>query len=172
VQNGKKQKNTKKVWWIKKEHLTLQLQRKIIIIITLMNANINPNIDVDKLKVLIVDDVPLNILLVRKMLGQYTFKVETAANGQQALDLISKEAPDLMLLDLMMPGIDGFEVIRRVRAFEKTKDMPIIILSALNSEADIVKGMELGANDFVNKPIIMERLINSVAKQINKLGEK
>ena len=137
-----------------------------------MNANMNPNIDVDKLKVLIVDDVPLNILLVRKMLGQYTFKVETAANGQQALDLISKEAPDLMLLDLMMPGIDGFEVIRRVRAFEKTKDMPIIILSALNSEADIVKGMELGANDFVNKPIIMERLINSVAKQINKLGEK
>jgi len=76
------------------------------------------------------------------------------------------------LLDLMMPGIDGFEVIRRVRASENTKDMPIIILSALNSEADIVKGMELGANDFVNKPIIMERLINSVVKQINKLGEK
>ena len=72
----------------------------------------------------------------------------------------------------MMPGIDGFEVIRRVRASENTKDMPIIILSALNSEADIVKGMELGANDFVNKPIIMERLINSVVKQINKLGEK
>ena len=86
--------------------------------------------------------------------------------------MISQDAPDLLLLDLMMPGIDGFEVIRRVRAFEKTKDLPIIILSALNSEADIVKGMELGANDFVNKPIIMERLITSVAKQINKLGEK
>jgi CheY-like chemotaxis protein len=137
-----------------------------------MNSNINPNIDVDKLKVLIVDDVPLNILLVRKMLGLFTFKVKTAANGQQALDMISNEVPDLMLLDLMMPGIDGFEVIRRVRASDDTKDLPIIILSALNSEADIVKGMELGANDFVNKPIIMERLINSVVKQINKLGEK
>ena len=129
-----------------------------------MNSNINPNIDVDKLKVLIVDDVPLNILLVRKMLGLFTFKVKTAANGQQALDMISNEVPDLMLLDLMMPGIDGFEVIRRVRASDDTKDLPIIILSALNSEADIVKGMELGANDFVNKPIIMERLINSVVK--------
>ena len=137
-----------------------------------MNSNINPNIDVHKLKVLIVDDVPLNILLVRKMLGLFTFKVKTAANGQQALDMISNEVPDLMLLDLMMPGIDGFEVIRRVRASDDTKDLPIIILSALNSEADIVKGMELGANDFVNKPIIMERLINSVVKQINKLGEK
>ena len=137
-----------------------------------MNSNINPNIDVDKLKILIVDDVPLNILLVRKMLGLFTFKVKTAANGQQALDMISNEVPDLMLLDLMMPGIDGFEVIRRVRASDGTKDLPIIILSALNSEADIVKGMELGANDFVNKPIIMERLINSVVKQINKLGEK
>jgi len=137
-----------------------------------MNANINPNIDVDNLKVLIVDDVPLNILLVRKMLAQYTFKILTASNGQAALDIISNDKPDLMLLDLMMPGIDGFEVIRRVRAFDKTKDLPIIILSALNSEADIVKGMELGANDFVNKPIIMDRLLNSVAKQINLLANR
>ena len=67
----------------------------------------------------------------------------------------------------MMPGIDGFEVIRRLRADEKTKKLPIIILSALNSEADIVKGFKLGANDFINKPIIMEKLINSVTTQIN-----
>lgn len=137
-----------------------------------MNANINPNIDVDKLKVLIVDDVPLNILLVRKMLSQYTFQIQTATNGQAALDIISSDTPDLVLLDLMMPGIDGFEVIERVRAFEKTKNPPIIILSALNSEADIVRGMQLGANDFVNKPIIMEKLLNSVAKQINQLPPK
>lgn len=137
-----------------------------------MNANINPNIDVDKLKVLIVDDVPLNILLVRKMLSQYTFQIQTATNGQAALDIISSDTPDLVLLDLMMPGIDGFEVIERVRAFEKTKNLPIIILSALNSEADIVRGMQLGANDFVNKPIIMEKLLNSVAKQINQLPPK
>ena len=132
-----------------------------------MNALLNPGIDVDKLTVLVVDDVPLNVLLIKKMLSQYTFQLKTANSGQAALDIIDKEIPDLLLLDLMMPGIDGFEVIRRLRADEKTKKLPIIILSALNSEADIVKGFKLGANDFINKPIIMEKLISSVTTQLN-----
>jgi CheY-like chemotaxis protein len=132
-----------------------------------MNALINPGIDVDKLTVLVVDDVPLNVLLIKKMLSQYTFQLKTANSGQAALDIIAQSMPDLLLLDLMMPGIDGFEVIRRLRADEKTKKLPIIILSALNSEADIVKGFKLGANDFINKPIIMEKLISSVTTQIN-----
>lgn len=132
-----------------------------------MNALINPGINVDDLKVLVVDDVPLNVLLIKKMLSQYTFQLQTANSGQAALDMIAKDQPDLLLLDLMMPGIDGFEVIRRLRADEKTKSLPIIILSALNSEADIVKGFKLGANDFINKPIIMEKLISSVTTQIN-----
>lgn len=133
-----------------------------------MNALINPGIDVDKLKVLIVDDVALNVLLIKKMLSQYTFQIRTANSGQTALDSIAADMPDLILLDLMMPGIDGFEVISRLRADEATKDIPIIILSALNSEADISRGFKLGANDFINKPVIMEKLINSVTSQINK----
>lgn len=132
-----------------------------------MNALLNPGIDVDKLTVLVVDDVPLNVLLIKKMLSQYTFQLKTANSGQTALDIIAQSMPDLLLLDLMMPGIDGFEVIRRLRADEKTKKLPIIILSALNSEADIVKGFKLGANDFINKPIIMEKLISSVTTQLN-----
>ena len=132
-----------------------------------MNALLNPGIDVDKLTVLVVDDVPLNVLLIKKMLSQYTVQLKTANSGQAALDIIDKSMPDLLLLDLMMPGIDGFEVIRRLRADEKTKKLPIIILSALNSEADIVKGFKLGANDFINKPIIMEKLISSVTTQLN-----
>ncbi len=132
-----------------------------------MNALLNPGIDVDKLTVLVVDDVQLNVLLIKKMLSQYTFQLKTANSGQAALDIIDKSMPDLLLLDLMMPGIDGFEVIRRLRADEKTKKLPIIILSALNSEADIVKGFKLGANDFINKPIIMEKLISSVTTQLN-----
>ena len=137
-----------------------------------MNAFINPGINVESLKVLVVDDVPLNVLLVKKMLSQYTFQLQTADNGKTALDMIAKDKPDLLLLDLMMPGIDGFEVIRRLRADEKTKDLPIVILSALNSEADIVKGFKLGANDYINKPIIMEKLIACVTTQINLLGSK
>jgi CheY-like chemotaxis protein len=137
-----------------------------------MNAFINPGIDVDKLKVLVVDDVPLNVLLVKKMLSQYSFQMLTAENGQKALDIVAKENPDLLLLDLMMPAPDGFEVIRRLRADQKTAKLPIVVLSALNSEADIVKAFKLGANDYINKPIIMEKLIACVTTQINLLATK
>jgi len=132
-----------------------------------MNDLINPGIDVNKLSILIVDDVPINLLLIKKMLSQYTFQIRTANSGQSALDSIEKDKPSLVLLDLMMPGIDGFEVLSRLRSDENTKKLPVIILSALNSEADIVKGFKLGANDYINKPIIMEKLINSVTTQIN-----
>ena len=131
-----------------------------------MNNNITPGIDVESLSVLVVDDVPLNILLIKKMLSQYTFEIRTANGGQAALDAIAQKMPNLVLLDLMMPGIDGFEVIRRLRADEKTKDLPIIILSALNSEQDISTGFQLGANDFINKLIIMEKLLSCVITQM------
>ncbi|MBO4429743.1 MAG: response regulator [Bacteroidaceae bacterium] len=137
-----------------------------------MNNYITPGIDVESLSVLVVDDVPLNILLIKKMLSQYTFEIRTANGGQAALDSIAQKKPNLVLLDLMMPGIDGFEVIRRLRADDATKDLPIIILSALNSEQDISKGFQLGANDFINKPIIMEKLLSSVTTQINLQAAK
>ena len=137
-----------------------------------MNNYITPGIDVESLSVLVVDDVPLNILLIKKMLSQYTFELRTANGGQAALDAIAQKKPNLVLLDLMMPGIDGFEVIRRLRADEATKDLPIIILSALNSEQDISMGFQLGANDFINKPIIMEKLLSSVTTQINLQAAK
>ena len=132
-----------------------------------MNDFIESGINVESLSVLVVDDVPLNILLIKKMLSQYTFEIRTANGGQAALDAIAQKKPTLVLLDLMMPGIDGFEVIRRLRASDDTKDLPIIILSALNSEQDISKGFQLGANDFINKPIIMEKLLSSVTTQLN-----
>ena len=132
-----------------------------------MNNLITQGIDVDKLSVLVVDDVPLNVILIKKMLSQYTFEIRTANSGQAALDAIAAKKVDLVLLDLMMPVMDGFEVIRRLRAADDTKDLPIIILSALNSEQDISKGFQLGANDFINKPIILEKLISSVTTQIN-----
>ena len=137
-----------------------------------MNDFIESGINVESLSVLVVDDVPLNILLIKKMLSQYTFEIRTANGGQAALDAIAQKKPTLVLLDLMMPGIDGFEVIRRLRASDDTKDLPIIILSALNSEQDISKGFQLGANDFINKPIIMEKLISSVTTQINLQAAK
>ena len=122
--------------------------------------------DYSKFLVLAVDDIPLNLLLVQKMLGRFNFRLKTAANGQQALDAVDREKPDLILLDLMMPGIDGFEVIRRLRANPNTADIKIVILSALNSNEDIVKGFNVGANDFIMKPIIMEKLLSTVVTQL------
>jgi CheY-like chemotaxis protein len=122
--------------------------------------------DFSKYNVLAVDDIPVNLLLVQKMLSRFNFRIRTASGGQQALDAVAAEKPDLILLDLMMPGIDGFEVIRRLRADPATADIRIVILSALNSNEDIVKGFNLGANDFIMKPIIMEKLLNSVITQM------
>ena len=114
--------------------------------------------DYSKFNVLAVDDIPLNLLLVQKMLSRFNFRMRTASGGQQALDAVAAEKPDLILLDLMMPGVDGFEVLRQLRANPETADIRIVILSALNSNEDIVKGFNAGANDFIMKPIIMEKL--------------
>ena len=122
--------------------------------------------DYSRLSTLAVDDIPLNLLLVTKMLSRFNFKLRTASGGQQALDAVAEEKPDLILLDLMMPGIDGFEVIRRLRSNEETADIRIVILSALNSQDDIVKGFNTGADDFITKPIIMEKLLSCVITQM------
>jgi CheY-like chemotaxis protein len=122
--------------------------------------------DYSKYNVLAVDDIPLNLVLVQKMLSRFNFQMRTAANGQQALDAVAQKKPDLILLDLMMPGIDGFEVIRQLRANPETADIQIVILSALNSNEDVVKGFNVGANDFIMKPIIMEKLLTCVVNQM------
>ena len=122
--------------------------------------------DYSRLSVLAVDDIPLNLLLVTKMLSRFNFRIRTASGGQEALDAVAAEKPDLILLDLMMPGIDGFEVIRRLRSDEATADIRIVILSALNSQDDIVKGFNTGADDFITKPIIMEKLLSCVITQM------
>ena len=128
--------------------------------------------DYSKYNVLAVDDIPLNLLLVQKMLSKFNFQFRTAANGQQALDAVAAQKPDLILLDLMMPGIDGFEVIRRLRENPSTSDVQIVILSALNSNEDVVKGFNVGANDFIMKPIIMEKLLSCVVTQLQLVEAK
>ncbi|MBO6096221.1 MAG: response regulator [Bacteroidales bacterium] len=128
--------------------------------------------DYSMYSVLAVDDIPLNLLLVQKMLARYNFKMRTAANGQQALDAVSSEKPDLILLDLMMPGIDGFEVIRRLKNNPDTADIRIVILSALNSNEDVVKGFNLGSDDFIMKPIIMEKLLSCLVTQLQVVASK
>ena len=136
-----------------------------------MNIQLNPNIDACKTSVLIVDDIPINVTLIEKMLKPFHFVIEKANDGQTALDIVADNKPNLILLDLMMPGMNGYDVIKQLRAKEETQQLPIIVISALNSNEDVVKGYDLGANDFLTKPIIMNRLHTSVITQLNKAME-
>ena len=127
-------------------------------------------IDYSKIKILIADDVMLNIVLVKKVLSSRPYQIRTASNGQQTLQAIVEEQPDLLLLDLMMPGIDGFEVIRKIRTGEcGNPNMRIVILSALSREEDKVKCLNLGANGYITKPILLPLLLETVNKQIEAI---
>ena len=125
--------------------------------------------DYSKYTVLAVDDVPLNLILVEKILQRYNFKVKKANGGQEALDMIAAEKPSLVLLDLMMPNVDGFNVLAALSKSEETSNIPVVILSALNSESDIEKALSNGAKDFVTKPILMDKLLNCI---LRTLGEE
>ena len=125
--------------------------------------------DYSKYTVLAVDDVPLNLILVEKILQRYNFKVKKANGGQEALDMIAAEKPSLVLLDLMMPNVDSFDVLAALSKSEETSNIPVVILSALNSESDIEKALSNGAKDFVTKPILMDKLLNCI---LRTLGEE
>ena len=129
------------------------------------------DLDLSRYNVLAVDDVPLNLILIQKMLSKFKFQIRTAGNGVQAMEAIAAQKPDLILLDLMMPVMDGFEVMQRVRSTPAYADIRIVILSALNANEDIIKGYQMGANDFITKPIILEKLLNSVATQLMLVGK-
>lgn len=103
--------------------------------------------------VLIVDDMPANAKLLAMILKLQGFTVSTAAGGQEALQLIEESIPDVVLLDVMMPGIDGFETCRRIRQNPATKQLPVVIVTALHDVNDRVQALEVGADDFISKPV-------------------
>ena len=133
-----------------------------------MNVKINPS----EYKVLIVDDVISNVLLLKVLLNNEKFQIVTASNGTEALAQVKKEKPDLVLLDVMMPDISGFDVAKQMKADPEMSDIPIIFLTALNSTADIVKGFQVGGNDFISKPFNKEELIIRVTHQISLVAAK
>ena len=122
--------------------------------------------------VLIVDDVDANVLLLKLLLTKAGYKTLTAYNGKDALEIIKKNSPDLVLLDIMMPVMDGHEVAAQLREMPERRDMPIIFLSALNSPDDIVKGFKFGAADYVSKPFNKDELLIRVNHQLSLVSAK
>lgn len=123
------------------------------------NLSVNP----ENYKILVVDDIATNVLLLKTILGKAGYRIVTATGGREALEKVESESPDLILLDIMMPDMNGYEVIERLKADERFCRIPVIFLSALHDSENIVKGFKMGASDYVSKPFNHEELITRVA---------
>ena len=123
-------------------------------------------------KILIVDDVVSNVLLLKILLSNEKFQVCTANCGNMCIEQAKSEKPDLILLDVMMPDISGFDTAVIMKKDPELKDIPIIFLTALNSPADLVKGFQVGASDFLSKPFNKEELLVRVMHQIALVDAK
>jgi len=119
-------------------------------------------------RVLIVDDEEDVLELVRYNLDRSGYQVETAASGEEALAKTKRKLPDLIVLDLMLPGIDGLEVCKKLKSDVKTESVPIIMLTAKGEETDIVTGLELGAEDYVTKPFSPKVLVARVRRLLHR----
>lgn len=113
--------------------------------------------------VLIVDDVPTNVMLVQAILRKEGYTLLTADSGAKALQIVGSKRPNLILLDIMMPEMDGYEVLQHLKSNPDTNDIPVIIMSALSDMQSIVKGYQLGATEYVTKPFQREELVKRVA---------
>lgn len=122
--------------------------------------------EIEKSLILIVDDNTNNIQLLFDVMKTHGYNVLVANNGHSALNKVQAFSPDLILLDIMMPGMDGFETCRRLKADEKTKDIPVIFMTALTNTADKIKGFKLGAVDYITKPFHQEEVLARVNVQL------
>jgi len=117
-------------------------------------------------KLLIVDDEPLNVDYIYQEFEDSDYQLITAFDGQEALDKIQKELPDLVLLDLMMPVLDGFAVLMHIKSDPQLREIPVIITSAANDSRSIVKGIKMGADDYLTKPLDEALLLQKVEEYL------
>ncbi len=132
------------------------------------NPNVSAlNVKPQKAKILVVDDEEDIVEVVSYNLIKEGYQVSRALSGEEAIQKISEEKPDLIILDLMLPGIDGLDVCKHLKGDLKLQSIPILMLSARGDEADIVTGLELGASDYVTKPF-SQRILNARIRSVLK----
>jgi DNA-binding response OmpR family regulator len=141
-------------------------------------AGATPPVVPERSKILIVDDEPFNVDYLEQALADLDYDTVSASNGQEALEKVATEAPDLILLDVMMPVMDGFTVCRILKDHEVTRLIPIVIMTALDAREDRIKGIKAGADDFLTKPVHEEELLARIATALKlkhtvdrKIGE-
>jgi DNA-binding response OmpR family regulator len=113
-------------------------------------------------KILIVDDEPNILMALEYTFKKNNFEVFIARDGQEALDILKNQQPDIIILDVMMPNVDGFETLKQIKNDERLQHCKVLFLSAKNKEKDIEKGLELGANLYVVKPFSIKKLVEQV----------
>lgn len=138
----------------------------------IMVTELNPAVDPTQFVVMVVDDVAANILLMQVMLTGEKYNVVTATNGMEALQKVEEVCPDLILLDVMMPNMNGYEVCRRLKQNPETAHIPIVFLTALHSPQDVVNGFQAGAADYISKPFNKEELIIRVNHQLSLVAAR
>ncbi len=126
----------------------------------------NDEISLEKMKILLVDDTPVNIDVLSKSLTNEGYNIFAAPSGDIALKIIDKIVPDLILLDVMMPGLDGFETCKKLKSKTSTKDIPIIFITAKSDKNDVVNGFQLGGVDYITKPFNYEEVLRRVATHL------
>lgn len=118
-------------------------------------------------KILVVDDDPYILMSLEFLMKKEGFEVKVARNGTEALDIINKDIPNLVLLDIMMPDVDGYAICKHVKASKKLQDIKIVFLSAKSKESDIQKGYDLGASLYITKPFSTRELMKKVKEIIS-----
>ena len=123
----------------------------------------------DNYKILIVDDVPTNVTLIAAIIKKLNVEYDTAENGEDALKQIETFKPNIVLLDLMMPDISGWDVIKTIREKYSKEQLAIIVTSAITDHENITECYDMGVNDYVAKPIVPDRLLNTIQIHAMKL---
>ncbi len=134
-----------------------------------MGENSKPGMD-KKTTIAIIDDDPTIVKVVRIILQTNGFEVLEAFNGTEGLELVKRELPDMVLLDIMMPDLNGFEVLRLLKEDEKTKEIPVVFLTAKTGADYVSKGLDLGASDYIIKPFSPASLIAKINELTNSSG--
>ena len=118
--------------------------------------------------ILVVDDEPHIVKMVEFKLRNQGYETISAADGNQALEMVLTRKPDLILLDVMMPGLDGFQVLSKLKTQEETRELPVIMLTAKGQERDVVTGFDKGADDYIIKPFSFPELLARVNRALSK----
>ncbi|HEY9767490.1 MAG TPA: diguanylate cyclase [Coleofasciculaceae cyanobacterium] len=123
-------------------------------------------------KILIVDDLPENVRLLSSLLREQGYRVDSATDGQMALSIVRKECPDLILLDIMIPEMDGYQVCRYLKSADETRHIPIIFLSGLDSEFDKIEAFKVGGVDYITKPFFVEEVVFRIKAQLSIIQQQ